>query len=104
MAERKSKKRRPALSRATSAAVDQESVATRTHRPRPGLMCDSSSASPRCSPKTARRASRRSSRATSGLGSSVGASAVVGSLNGDRLPALLALPPDGHVLVLDHLL
>src|SRR5687768_8095308 len=104
MADRKSKKRRPALSRATSAAVDQASVATRTQRPSPGLMWDSSRASPRCSPKTARRPSRRSSRATSGADSSLGASVVVGSLNGDRLPALLALPPDSHVLVLDHLL
>src|SRR5690349_22893090 len=100
MADRKSKNFRPALSRATSAAVDQASVATRIHRPRPGLIFDSSRASPRCSPNTASSASRRSSWTTSAAGSSV----VVGSLNGDRLPTVLATPAHCHVLVLDLLL
>src|SRR3546814_17438023 len=100
MAERKSKKVKPALSRATSPAVVQASVVTRTQSPRPGLMWLSTRASPRCSESTARTASRRSS-----VGVSTGASSVaVSSANDDRLLVGAAGPAGGHVFVLDPLL
>src|SRR3546814_20752792 len=95
MAERKSKKEKPALSRATSPAVVQASVVTRTHRPRPGLMWLSTRASPRCSESTARTASRRSS-----VGASTGASSVaVASAHDDRLLVGAAGHAGSHVLV-----
>src|SRR3546814_8466639 len=88
------------ISRATSPAVVQASVVTRTHRPRPGLMWLSTRASPRCSESTARTASRRSS-----VGASTGASSVaVSSANDDRLLVGAAGPAGSHVLVLDPLL
>src|SRR5687768_14146769 len=102
MAERKSKNRQPALSRAISAVSPHAAVATRIQSPWPGLISESTRASPRCSANTARSASRASSRAASAGASSA---MVASSANDDRLlPPLLALPPVRHVLVVDPFL
>src|SRR5205085_7937780 len=76
------------------AAVPQASVRTRTHKPRPGLMCEPTTASPSSVSSVASRPERRSSV---GAASSTGASVSVDD-KGIPPPAL------AHVLVLDLLL
>src|SRR3954468_25059785 len=97
MAERKSKKVQPSLSRTTWPVVTQASRVTRTQRSSPGRMCEPTTASP----SSARSDSSRASRASSVGAVSASSSGVVGASADDNR---ITLPALGHVLVLDALL